>query len=81
MPDITQYSELGAPIIMALLFLWYLHKRDKQLTEKDKRFEGIITNHLTHSAEISEKLVNKIDQDIEIGKETHKLLRAKNGNK
>ena len=81
MPDISQYSELGAPIIMALLFIWYLHKRDKQSAKRDERFSDIIENHLTHNAEIQERLVQKMNQDIKIGEETHKLLRNNNNKK
>ena len=50
MDTISQLSDLGGNVAIAVVFLWYMHKRDKN-------FGKIISNHLTHSTEALSRLL------------------------
>jgi len=74
MPDLTQFIELGATVVVVGLFLLYLLKKDKQAAEKDKRFNNLIANHVTHNTEVLTGLKNT-------NRELLTFLRRQNGNK
>ncbi len=50
MDTISQLADLGGNVAIAVAFLWYMHKRDKN-------FSNIISNHLTHSTEALSRLL------------------------
>ena len=74
MPDLTQFIELGATVVVVGLFLLYLLRKDKQAAEKDKRFNNLIANHISHSTQTQTELKNSI-------RELLVYLRGSNGKK
>ena len=63
----TDYIELGATVVVVAMFLYYISKRDKSFT-------NVISNHMTHSTAVQQKLEDSIGELL-------RYLKNQNGKK
>ena len=71
MPEILiQASQLGGTDFVTTSFLWYLSKRDKDLTK-------MMTNHLEHQQKSNLKLAKSLQKLTDVIIQFHKAVNGK----
>ena len=68
--EFAKYGSAGISIFLIIAIVFII-----------KRLFDFMENHIKHNTEVVTKLKEKLEQDIEVGKETHQLLRNFNGKK
>lgn len=74
MPDLTQFIELGATVIVVGLFLLFMLRKDRQSVAKDEKFADIVSNHINHNTEV-------LTEIKDTNRELLTWLKGQNGNK
>lgn len=65
-----QASQLGGTVFVTVAFLWYLSKRDKDLTK-------MMANHLDHQQKSNLKLAKSLQKLTDVIIQFHKAINGK----